>query len=333
MTENTKLNTQFVFIPYSVIPDSIVKIKRSEVEAYIKKNSADFKVEDARDISYVKFDIVATAEDENAIKTDVASLIEEFKASNNDKEFLNQNDSDVNLDENYKYQNQVTAQVAPAIFKGAKGDVFGPYKDQGFFKISKITEVTKMPDSAKASHILIPFIGAQRVAPNVTRTEEEAKKTADSIFNLVRRSKSKFATLAKELSSDTGSAQKDGDLGWFPYNRMTPDFRDFVFQGKKGEVGVVKTPFGFHIIRIDDLKDEETVLKLATYGRKIVPSEATENAVFQKAEQFALEVSKGNNFSEIAKENKFVTKPAIGLKVLDENVPGLGNQRQIVRQR
>ena len=330
ITENTKLNTQFVFVPYSVIPDSIVKIKKSEVESYIKNHADDFKVEDSRDISYVKFDITATPEDEVAIKNDIASLIPDFKASTNDREFLNQNDSDVNLDESFKFQNQVNAQVASNIFKGAKGDVFGPYKDQGLYKISKITEVAKMADSAKASHILIPFIGAQRVAPNVTRTEEEAKKTADSIFNLVKRSKSKFAKLAKDFSSDTGSAQKEGDLGWFPYNRMTPEFRDFVFEGKKGEVGVVKTPFGYHIIRIDDVKEEQTVLKLATYARQIVPSEATENAVFQKAEQFALEVSKDNNFSEIAKENKYVTKPAIGLKVLDENVPGLGNQRQII---
>lgn len=330
LSDNTKLNTQFVYVPYSIIPDSIVKLKKSDVEKYIKEHEADFKVDESRDINYVKFDIKATQEDENAIKGDVASLIEEFKTATDNKEFLNQNDSDINLDENFKYQNQINAQIAPEIFKGAKGDVFGPYKDQGFFKISKITELTKMPDSAKASHILIPFIGSQRVAPDVTRTEDEAKKTADSIFNLVKRSKSKFGAIAKELSSDKGSAAKDGDLGWFPYSRMTPEFRDYVFEGKKGDVGVVKSPFGYHIIRIDDQKNNQTVLKLATYGRKIVPSEATENAVFQEAEQFALAVSKEKKFAEVAKEKKYATKPAVGLKVLDENVPGLGNHREIV---
>ena len=73
---------------------------------------------------------------------------------------------------------------------------------------------------------------------------------------------------------------------------MTPDFRDFVFEGKNGDIDVVKTPFGFHIIKIDGQKNNQTALKLATYSRQIIASEATENAIFQKAEQFALAVIK-----------------------------------------
>ncbi|MFT5214480.1 MAG: peptidyl-prolyl cis-trans isomerase D, partial [Patiriisocius sp.] len=63
---------------------------------------------------------------------------------------------------------------------------------------------------------------------------------------------------------------------------------------------------------------------------KIVPSEATENDFFQKAEQFALAISKTDDYDALAKENNYTLKAAVGLKVLDENVPGLGNQRQIV---
>ena len=77
--DNTKLNTQFVFVPYTSIPDSIVKIKKSEVEAYIKDHSSDFKVDESRDISYVKFDIVATPNDENAISADLGEIISDFK--------------------------------------------------------------------------------------------------------------------------------------------------------------------------------------------------------------------------------------------------------------
>jgi peptidylprolyl isomerase/peptidyl-prolyl cis-trans isomerase D len=330
MIDNTKLNAQFVYVPYTSIADSLVKLKKSDVEAYIKNHAEEFKVEASRDISYVKFDITATPEDEQAIKNDVATLIEDFKESTNNQLFLSENDSDTNLISNYQFKSSLNQEVAGQIFQGNKNDVIGPYKDKGFYKISKITEVIEMPDSAKASHILIPFVGAQRAAADVIKTEEEAKKFADSLYNVVKRRGSKFGELAKELSSDKGSAAKDGDLGWFNYARMTPAFRDFVFEGKKGDLGVVKTPFGFHVIKIDDQKNKQKALKLATYGRKIIASEATENDVFRKAEEFALAVSKGNNLSEIAKEKNYTTKPAIGLKVLDENVPGLGNQRQIV---
>ncbi|WP_439127547.1 peptidylprolyl isomerase [Polaribacter sp.] len=339
--ENTKLNAQFVYVPYTSIADSLVKIKKSEVEAYIKDNPAQFKTEATRDISYVKFDIVATPADEQAIKQEVATFIDDsldrnkqtvkgLKSATDYKEFFTINGSDVNLDESFKFNADVNQTVAKEIFNGNKGDVFGPYKDQGYFKISKITEVTKMPDSVKASHILIPFVGAQRVAPDVTRTEEDAKKLADSILNVVKRRSSKFADLAKEFSSDKSNSEKGGELDWFNYKRMTPAFRDFSFTNNKGTIDVVKTPFGFHVVKIDDQKNEQKVLKLVTFGREIVPSEATESAVFQKAEQFALAISKTDDYNAVAKENNYVLKPAVGLKVLDENVPGIGNQRQMV---
>ncbi len=330
MIDNTKLNAQFVYVPYSTIADSLVKIKKSEVEAYIKSHADDFKVDASKDISYVQFNIVASSADETVIKSEVNTLIEDFKKATDETVFLSENNSDTNLNTNFQFKNFVNQEVADLIYAGNKGDVVGPYKDKEFFKISKITDVVQMPDSVKASHILIPFIGSQRVAPNVTRTEDEAKKLADSILTVVKRSKSKFGSLAKTLSSDKGSGAKDGDLDWFNYTRMTPAFRDFCFEGKKGDLEVVKTPFGFHIIKIVDQKNKQKVLKLATFSRKIVPSEATENVAFRNAEEFALAVSKENKYFDVVKEKSYKSKAAIGLKSLDENVAGLGNQRQIV---
>ncbi|WP_299012628.1 peptidylprolyl isomerase [uncultured Polaribacter sp.] len=341
MLENTKLNGQIVYVPYTSIADSLVKITKSEVAAYIKENATEFKTDATRDISYVQFNIKATPEDEEVIKQNVANVIEDsidrnkqtvvgLKNATSYKEFFDANGSDINLDESFKYVTDINQTIAKEIFEGNEGDVFGPYKDQEFFKVSKITAVSKMPDSVKASHILIPFVGSQRANPEVTRTEEEAKQLADSLLTVVKRSRSKFEDLAKEFSSDSGSGAKGGDLGWFNYRRMTPEFRDYSFNNKTGDMDVVQSPFGFHIIKIDDQKNNQKVLKLATFGRKIIASEPTENAVFQKAEQFALAVSKNSDYNAVAKENNYNLRPAVGLKVLDENVPGIGNQRQIV---
>ena len=328
--DNTKINAQFVYVPYTTIADSLVKISKSEVEAYISQRKDQFQVEETRDISYVKFDINPTADDEKIIKDDVAALIPELKSAENPAVFIAENGSDTNVNSNFQYKNFINQEVADKIYDANKGDVVGPYKDKEFFKISKVTEVAQMPDSVRASHILIPHVGAQRVAPEVTRTEEDSKKLADSLLTVIKRNRNKFSDLAKEFSSDRGSAEKGGDLDWFNYNRMTPEFRDFSFTNKKGAMDVVKTPFGYHIIRVDDQKNTQKVVKLATFSRKIVPSEDTENTVFRNAEQFALEVSKGDDFFAVATENKLSPRPAVGLKVLDENVPGLGNERQIV---
>jgi len=328
--ENTKLNADFVYIPYTTIQDSLVKIKKSEVESYIKNHKADYEVEASRDIDYVTFEIVPTSDDENALKTEVSSLIEDFKLATNDNLFLSENQSDTYIEDNFLYKSQVNKQVSDSIFSSAKGKVVGPYKDNGFLKISKITEISRMPDSVKASHILIPFVGAQRVAPEVIRTEESAKKLADSILAIVKSKVDKFESLAKEFSSDKSNSEKGGNLDWFTYTRMTPEFRDYTFKGKKGDLGVVKTPFGFHVIKIDNQRNIQNVVKLATFSRKIVASEATENAIFRNAEQFSLAVTKDNNFLDVANKMTHTIKPAIGIKALDENVPGLGNQRQIV---
>ena len=330
LLDNTKLNAQFVCIPYTSIPDSLVKIKKSEVEKYIKSHENDFKVEATRDISYVQLNIIATAVDEEVIKNDVVALIEDLKQSANESAFLAENASDTSINENFQFKSLVNKETSEEIFEANIGDVVGPYKDKEFFKISKITEISQMPDSTRASHILIPFVGSERVAADVTRTEDEAKVLADSLLSVVKSSVSKFGELAKTFSSDLGSGAKEGDLDWFTYERMTPLFRDFSFQGKKGDIGVVKTPFGFHVIKIDDQKNSQKVLKLATYSRKIVASEATENATFRYAEEFALAISKDNKFNDLAKAKKYEPRSAVGLKVLDENVAGLGNQRQIV---
>ncbi|TXD51614.1 MULTISPECIES: peptidylprolyl isomerase [unclassified Polaribacter] len=330
MIDNTKLNAQFVYVPYTSIADSLVKIKKSEVQSYIDSHKEDFRVEASRDISYVQFDINATAADEELMKSDVESLIADFKTTTNDELFLAENDSDTSLNQNYQFKNFVNQEVADKIFEGNKGDVIGVYKDKEFLKISKIIDVVEMPDSVRASHILIPFMGSQRVTPDVTRTEEEAKNLADSLLAVVKRRGSQFGDLAKEFSSDKGSGAKEGDLDWFNYQRMTPAFRDYAFTAKKGDMEVVQSPFGFHIIKIDDQKNNQKVLKLATFGRKIVASEDTENAVFRQAEEFALAVSKENKFFDAAKDENYKPRPVVGLKSLDENVPGLGNQRQIV---
>ena len=340
LIENTKVTGKYVYVPYTTIADSLVTLKKSDVENYINKHQDAYQVEASRDINFVKFTIAPTAEDEEAMKAEVASLIEDSEVNNtsvkglknatNYHEFLEENNSDLGLDTNYKFKIQVPQVIAEDIFNGKEGDVFGPYKDAGFFKLSKITEVKQLPDSAQASHILIPFIGAAAADETVVQTEEEAKQTADSLLAVVKANKSKFADLAKEMSSDKGSAEKGGFYDWFAYNRMVPSFRDFVFEGKTGDMGVVKSQFGFHVIKIDGQKNFQPVVKLATYGRKIEASEETEDAVFQNAETFALELANGKAFEEAVKEKNLTSLPAVGLKSLDENVPGVGNERQII---
>ena len=221
--------------------------------------------------------------------------------------------------------------IADSMFDAETGEIYGPYKDNGFYKLSKITAVKQLPDSVKASHILIPFAGSSTADATVTQTSEEAKKVADSILSVVKGNNQKFEELAKEMSVDKVSGAKGGDLGWFVYKTMIPEFRDYSFENSKGDMGVVKTQFGYHIIRIDDQKNIQRNVQVATFSRKIDPSEKTENDVFEKAETFASEISSGKDMDELAKEQNLTLRPVLSLKVFDDNIAELGSQRQIVR--
>jgi peptidyl-prolyl cis-trans isomerase C len=92
----------------------------------------------------------------------------------------------------------------------------------------------------KASHILVG-------------TEEEAKNVTEKLNK-----GEKFEKLAKELSKDTGSAPKGGDLGYFGRGQMVPEFEQAALSLKPGEVSApVKTRFGFHVIKLVDIKKGE----------------------------------------------------------------------------
>ncbi len=343
---NTKLDLEYIHIPYTYIADSLVTVTDDEIKKYVKNNPEDYRTEASRDISFVKFPIVATPQDELAIKTQLEELIndrEEYSSAaktnvkitgfaNTDDvvAFFRDNSSDTPLDDKFYTKSKLNQLIADSIFKLKVGEVYGPYKAGEFYKLSKLVEIKQMPDSVKARHILIPFLGARSANPAITQNEEEAKKSADSLLVVLKNDNSKFEDFAKNLSSDTGSGAKGGDLGWFPYERMVPEFRDFCFENKVGDINVVKSDFGFHIIEIKGQKNIQPVVNVATFSRKIVASEETENDIFQKAETFASELSKGTDMFELAKKDSLIAQPVISLMAMDENVSTLGEQRQVV---
>jgi peptidyl-prolyl cis-trans isomerase D len=342
--ESNKVDIEFVQVPFSSISDSLVTVSKSDVSKYIKDHKKQYEVEAARDIKYVEFKEAATIEDENAIKASVASLLNDreeynkvtkanekiigFKNTLDNKAFINTN-SDIKFDNRFVFKSGLPTSVADSIFDLNVGDVYGPYKDNGYFKITKVIDITKQPDSVQARHILIPFIGS-RSANETALPKEEAKRQADSLLAMFKSSKSKFADIAKEISADPGSGAKGGDLGYFSSGRMVPEFNDFCFQSKTGDIGVVETIFGFHIIDIQDQKNLQRAIKVGTIARIIEPSETTIDKVFRDASNFEITIDK-KDFEEVVKENNYAARPVNGIKVLDENIPGIGNQRPIVR--
>src|SRR5216117_3714940 len=110
-------------------------------------------------------------------------------------------------------------------------------------KEDKFTE----PEQVRARHILI------KVAADAgADAKAAARKKAEELLAKVKAG-ADFAALAKESSEDPGSAAKGGDLGLFLRGRMTPAFEEAAFALQAGGVSdVVETPFGFHVIKVEE---------------------------------------------------------------------------------
>ena len=73
--DNTLINGDLVYIPYSTIADSLITVTKQDVEKYVNKNPLSFQVDATRNISYVKFEIEATKGDKENLKNDVTCLL------------------------------------------------------------------------------------------------------------------------------------------------------------------------------------------------------------------------------------------------------------------
>lgn len=100
----------------------------------------------------------------------------------------------------------------------------------------------KMPEQVKASHILV-----------------EEEKVANELKARLDKGED-FAELAKEFSTDPGSRESGGELGYFPAGKMVQEFDQVAFSTPVGEISpVTKTTFGYHIIKVEDKKPAYTL--------------------------------------------------------------------------
>ena len=333
---------KYVQIPFSSIPDSVLTVKKSDITNYIKKFPKKYEVEASRNLVYVQFKETASLEDEQTIQADLTALIEDkvefneaakanetvvgFKNTSDSKAFVNANSSSKFNDE-YVFESKLPN--AQALIGLSLNEVYGPYKDGTSYKLSKLVSKKMIADSTKVRHILIPFIGSTRADATVTKTDAQAKTTADSIYNAIRSKRSKFKSLLS-LSSDKVSNEKDGEIEFAYADGFAKEFKAYAFENPKGSLGVVKTDFGYHIIEVLSQGKKQQAYKVATIVQDIEPSIKTIDDVFKNKSKFEIAVANAD-FNEVAKENNYTTVPVSSIKELDETIPGLGVQRSIVR--
>jgi peptidyl-prolyl cis-trans isomerase D len=173
------------------------------------------------------------------------------------------------------------------------------------------------PEEIRARHILI------KVPPDADEQQRaEARKKAEDALAKVQKG-GDFAKLAQQISEDAGSASKGGDLGLFSRGKMVPAFDAAAFALEPGAVSdVVESPFGFHIIKVED-KLPGGQKPLEAVRQEIVQTLSEEQGLElarKQAESDRREVVRGKRLADVAGSRLKDTPP---FAATDE-VPGVG---------
>ena len=332
--KNVKATADVVALRYATIPDSTVVVTDQDNKKFYEENKYKFETDETRGIEYVVFDIKPSAQDDQDAQKFVNEMKEDFANTDNVASFVNAN-SDQRYDSTWMANTDVPAVIENVIFEGGNqpGFVYGPYFDNEAYNLVRIVDLQNRADSLKASHILIAYQGALRSEDTIT-TKERAQAVADSLAAVLKKNVKKtelFEELATKFSTDKGSAEKGGDLDWFTDGMMVYNFNEFVMNNPVGTIGVVETPFGYHVIKVTGKTEMKPKARLAFLKHELTPSTKTYQDVFAQANKFVTENRTYDQFNAAIEAQGMTKRNMPRMTASTYQITGIDNPRQIVR--
>ncbi len=318
---SSQVDFSFTYVNFNTISDDDISVSNREVEKYYNDYKPQFRQESTRSIEYVVFEITPSSNDDNKAKEYIEQSRLPFSRSENPVAFVNSNSDLPYQNQNYSYDDLPVA-IKDSLFNAKPGTTVGPYFEDGAYRLARLMEINYLPDSVKARHILI--------TPSMQRDETRSKVIADSLKQLIERG-ARFEQLALEFSGDQSNREIGGDLGWFREGMMIPAFNDACFSGKKGDVIVVKTNYGHHVIRIDDQSQRSRKLKIAFLVREVIPSDLTYQGYYASAVEFRNKAVNLEKFRDACIADNITPRFASDFGPGDNAIPGLDNSREIIR--
>lgn len=323
-------NARFIKVPYATIDDKSVPVKDEELIDYMKKHESIYKItQPIRNLEYVAFDVLPTAEDTARALGALNQLKTEFTNTTDAESIVNRN-SDEQYNPAFVNKKSFMSAYADTILKLPVGTVYGPYFENGSYKMVKVIDKKVLPDSVKSRHILV----RTEAQGQAITADSIAKKKIDSAIAMAA---TDFTGAVTKYSEDEGSKQTGGEYTFTLQQKqgLSKEFGDFIFDGKAGEKKLVKVEndnyAGYHYIEILEQSGIETAAKLAIISKTLAPGDNTENAVYAKASEFAGKNGTEKAFDEAIKKQNLNKRIADNIKENDFSIQGIGNSREIIR--
>jgi len=299
-----KRNISYIIKKYSDIKPEEVEFGDEDLKAYFNAHKTDkkYEVKDEQAIlDFVEFPVVATQDDvDDAIESLERTKESFIKATNNLGFMYNKSDEAFYTDtvvfkmgtDKLTFDAGTGSYLYPSVADEAiqaadSGAVVGPFValNSNNERISFIIKVGNFDPNGNEEQAWVRHI----LVSNTGRTEEEAKKRADSVVTVIK-ANNNFTEMVSVISEDPGSISTGGEYKWFPKGRMVESFENASFNGAKGKLQVVKTTYGYHIVEVIDRRVAKARILLPVV-KTIKASIATKQAVEDLAYEFIADVN------------------------------------------
>lgn len=320
------VETDYVYVPFSSVPDDqIGQISDSNIRNYIAEHEDDFKVDESKDVEYVSFEVVPSAQDSAMYRDQMAEIQAAFEDETNNDSIYAISMTEQGIGFTTYDPSALPISVANNLTTLKKGDIIGPELQNGIYTIHKISDIVPSENAfARASQIVFFLQG------KTPSEQSTVRETARSVLRRINNGEA-FEQLAREYS-DGQFSTSGGDLGWIKdTDSKVADIKDEIFGASRTGVirRLIEKNNKIYIVNVTQTPIKQR-FKLAQVIVEMVPSYETSNEVYLQAAEFAANVSNAQEFRDYAANNGYAVFQ--GSKI-DKNANSIGRlteARQIV---
>jgi len=283
--ENSTAEINYAYVPFTSVPDSAVTVTDNELQSYMEKHAYQYEVDESRDLKYVLFPIIPSADDSAYFEQELIDLRRDFENTEDDSLFVRRN-GDRSTGQGFVEYNpkNMPKGLQNEYAYLQPGNVYGPVKSlRRQFALYKVLEAVEDTTNfyCSTSHILVKWSDDSDAA------KREARRKAQDIIGQLQGG-ANFTELAMQYSEDPSAKINKGVLGWISEDEgYVQEYKDAAF-GAASE-GLIARPvesqFGYHIIRIDHAKTN-IAYKFALIEREVSALKDTHNSAYRKADNF-----------------------------------------------
>ena len=317
---NNTTDVEFVMVPFGYAQDSTITVSDSEIKKYYKEHRHLYEQPASRDIEYVVYEVEPSEADIEEATSQADELHNEFINTDNVKNFLLRN-SDRQYSE-YWYRsgelNTVSRDINDFVFGAGNSTGVSPlYRKDNTFYAAKVMDSKMVPDSVYVRHILL-------------QGDDEA--LADSLMTVLKSGKNSFSNVAALYSADQNmNVPERGDIGWMTQTFMIPGMES-VLTAKKGTLYTIDTQYGKHIVEVTKTTDPIRKKQVAIFEKEIIPSKATYNEFYSKANVLATKAAgKYENFKAAVQEEGLYAHPVNRMLESSSRLGTIDNTKEVTR--